>query len=92
VMIFVAPGTEAAVVARLSAHLEAGGRLVAGFQLRPGGLTVDHYDRCCAAAGLRLEDRWATWEGDPWVAGGDYAVSVHASEAASSSTGLTIPT
>ncbi|MCB1293037.1 MAG: class I SAM-dependent methyltransferase, partial [Mycobacterium sp.] len=32
VMIFVSPGTEAAVVARLADHVVAGGRLVAGFQ------------------------------------------------------------
>ena len=33
VMIFVEPGTEAQVVARMAAHLVPGGRLVAGFQL-----------------------------------------------------------
>lgn len=77
VMIFVAPGTEAAVIDRVAGHLVAGGRLVAGFQLRPGGLDLARYDEAAAAATLRLADRYATWDGDPWVEGGDYAVSVH---------------
>jgi len=77
VMIFLEPGTEAAVVARGAAHLELGGRLVAGFLLQPGRLTLDDYDEAATAAGLDLTDRFATWDGDPWVDGGDYAVSVH---------------
>ncbi|HVC15409.1 MAG TPA: class I SAM-dependent methyltransferase [Acidimicrobiales bacterium] len=76
VLVFVAPGTEAAVVARLAAHLVAGGRLVAGFRLDMG-LGLDEYDAMASAAGLSLEDRFATWERAPYVAGGAYAVSVH---------------
>lgn len=77
VMIFVAPGTEAVVVGRCAAHLRDGGRLIAGFQLGRG-LSVEQYDAAAAAAGLSLEDRFATWDGDPWVAdGASYAVSVH---------------
>ena len=78
VMIFVEPGTEEAVVARLAAHLAPGGLLVAGFQLQPGRLDLAAYDEACRRAGLRLRHRHATWDGDPWVEGGDYAVSVHA--------------
>ena len=40
VMIFVAPGTEAAVVANLACRLAPGGLLVAGFQLSRGRLTA----------------------------------------------------
>lgn len=76
VMIFVEPGSEAAVVANLAGHLRQGGALVAGFQL-DGRLSVADYDRMCAAAGLALVERWATWDRQPWRAGGDYAVSVH---------------
>jgi SAM-dependent methyltransferase len=77
VMIFLTPGTEGAVLANLAAHLAPGGALVAGFQLIPGGLDLPTYDALAAAAGLHLDERWATWERAPWVPGGDYAVSVH---------------
>lgn len=76
VMIFLAPGTEAAVVANLAGHLHQGGALVAGFQLN-GVLELAAYDGHCADAGLELSERWATWDRRPWLAGGDYAVSVH---------------
>jgi SAM-dependent methyltransferase len=78
VMIFLAPGTEAAVVAGLARHLVPGGQLVAGFQLSPsGGLALPVYDGCCDEVGLALVDRWATWDCRPWTEPGDYAVSVH---------------
>jgi SAM-dependent methyltransferase len=76
VMIFVAPGTEATVVERLADHLDDGGALVAGFQLGRQ-LTLADYDLAAEQAGLRLEARFSTWDGAPFVAGGDYAVSVH---------------
>jgi SAM-dependent methyltransferase len=40
VMIFLAPGTEGAVVANLARHLGPGGRLVAGFSVQPGRLDL----------------------------------------------------
>lgn len=76
VMIFLEPGTEAAVVARLAAHLAPDGLLVAGFQLDPGRLDLATYDRHAGAAGLDLRHRWSTWQRDPY-SGGGYAVSVH---------------
>ena len=76
VMVFVAPGTEAAVVANMARHLRPGGRLVAGFQLGRSPLTVEAYDRAAAAAGLAVEHRWSTWERDAYD-GGDYVVLVH---------------
>jgi SAM-dependent methyltransferase len=78
VMIFVARGTEATVISQLASQLAPGGLFVAGFQLTTGRLTLDHYDTACAAAGLELVDRWATWDRDAFH-GGDYAVSVHRS-------------
>jgi SAM-dependent methyltransferase len=75
VMIFVVPGTEAAVVGNLARLLVPGGLLATGFQLR-GTLTLERYDTFCTDAGLELVHRWATWERDGY-AGGDYAVSVH---------------
>ena len=76
VMIFVARGTEATVISQLASHLAPGGLFVAGFQLTTGRLTLEQYDTACAAAGLELVDRWATWDREPFD-GGDYAVSLH---------------
>jgi SAM-dependent methyltransferase len=78
-----APGTEAAVIHELARRLVSGGLLVAGFGLddvhlplpaAPFGLA--DYDAWCAATGLQLTDRHATWAGDLYDGGG-YAVSVH---------------
>jgi hypothetical protein len=35
------------------------------------------YDRLAEAAGLSFIARYATWDEQPFVAGGTYAVSVH---------------
>ncbi|MCP3770204.1 MULTISPECIES: class I SAM-dependent methyltransferase [unclassified Streptomyces] len=77
-----AVGTEATVVQRLAAALRPGGLMVAGFGLDeahlpvPPGITLSEYDEYCAAAGLTLVDRFATWDAAPYDGGG-YAVSVH---------------
>ena len=78
VMIFCRVEDRGAVVATATAHLEADGLLVAGFTLvqKRDALTLEEYDGYCAAAGLSLGDRFATWDRQPY-AGGDYAVSVH---------------
>lgn len=76
VMIYLRPGTEGTVVAALVRHLEPGGALVAGFQLEAGRLDLATYDAHLEAAGLRLAERWATWDRQPF-GGGNYAVSVH---------------
>ncbi|MCA9829817.1 MAG: class I SAM-dependent methyltransferase [Dehalococcoidia bacterium] len=77
VMIFVTPGTETVVIANMARHLNAGGYLIAGFQLQPAGLSIEHYDELAAEAGLSLVERWSTWDREAYVAGGSYAVSVH---------------
>lgn len=74
VMIFLTPGTEAAVIERMAAHLLPDGLLVAGFQL-DRELSLKDFDAHCAAAGLVPVDRFATWDRDPYEGGG-YAVSV----------------
>ena len=78
VMIFCRVDDRGPVVATAAAHLEVGGLLVAGFTLerKQDALTLDEYDGYCAAAGLVLRDRFATWDRQPYN-GGDYAVSVH---------------
>ncbi len=81
VMIFLEAGTEATVIANLASHVAPGGRLISGFQLDARRLDLASYDRHCAAAGLSLEARWATWDGAVFT-DGDYAVSVHRLDAA----------
>lgn len=75
VLIFVRPGTEGAALANVARAVRAGGHVVAGFSLRPGGYDLTGLDADAAAAGLALAERFATWDGAPY-AGGDYAVSV----------------
>ncbi|HEV7171462.1 class I SAM-dependent methyltransferase [Pedococcus sp.] len=79
-----APGTLLEAVERLTAHLEPGGLLVAGF-----GLDTDHlppgcpvtpladYDRACEVAGLSFLRRYASWDRASWRPDAGYAVSVH---------------
>jgi SAM-dependent methyltransferase len=78
VMIFCRPGDRRAIVRNATAHLEAGGLLVAGFTIERGrdALTLVAYDDLCAACGLERVQRWSTWHGDPYR-GDVYAVSVH---------------
>ena len=83
VPLFTEPGTEAALVAGCARHVAPAGVLIAGFQLGRGYALAD-YDAHCAAAGLRLLARYATWDGAPFATASDYAVSVHAREAAGS--------
>lgn len=75
VPLFTAPGTHAALVAGCARHVAPGGRYVSGFSLGRG-YELDEFDAHCAAAGLSLEARYATWAAEPFT-GGDYAVSVH---------------
>jgi SAM-dependent methyltransferase len=74
VPLFTPPGTHAALVAGCARHV--GRVLVAGFSLGRG-YSLHEYDDHAAAAGLRLAERFATWDRQPFVEGGDYAVSVH---------------
>ncbi len=75
VMIFVARGTESAVLATLASRVAPGGLVIAGFQLT-GRLTLAEYDGAATAAGLGPVARFATWDQAPFVAGSDYVVTV----------------
>lgn len=77
VMIFLAPGTEGAVLTNMVRHLSPGGVLIAGFQLAIGYLEIEEYDSLAKEAGLELKERWSTWHRDPWDGYCTYAVSVH---------------
>ena len=76
VPLFTPPGSEADLVSGVARHVRPGGLLVAGFSL-DRGYSAAAYDSDAAAAGLALVERHATWDRQPFVDGGDYAVSVH---------------
>jgi predicted TPR repeat methyltransferase len=75
VMAFVAVGTEQAVLSRIAAHVRADGVVVVGFGT-DRGYALDDFDVHCAAAGLTLEHRFATWDLRPWRDDADFAVTV----------------
>jgi SAM-dependent methyltransferase len=81
VLIFVAPGTEGDVIANMASCLGPAGRLISGYSLRPGTLSVAVHDELSAQAGLVLEDRWSTWDRLPFDSRCTYAVSVHRHQA-----------
>jgi SAM-dependent methyltransferase len=76
VPLFTPPGTQAALVTGCARHVASGGALVAGFQL-DRDYSLAEYDDACRAAGLELEARYSTWDGDAFADGATYAVSVH---------------
>ncbi|MEX2294027.1 MAG: class I SAM-dependent methyltransferase [Acidimicrobiales bacterium] len=76
VPLFTPPGTQPALAAGVARHVAPGGVLIAGFSVDRGYTAAD-WDAACAAAGLRLAERFTTWDREPWVDGGAYAVSVH---------------
>jgi SAM-dependent methyltransferase len=77
VLIFVTPGTEGDVIAAGARHLAPGGRLISGYSLAPGGFDADSHDSLARDAGLELEDRWSTWDRQPFGPESAYVVSVH---------------
>ncbi len=74
---YVASDRRQAAIVGCARHLAPGGRLIAGFQLQDGWPSVADYDSWCDSAGLALEDRYATWDRDPFTDTDSYAVSVH---------------
>jgi SAM-dependent methyltransferase len=77
VLVVVAAGTEAAIVANMAQHLVPGGLLIAGFRTDREYFTMADYDAATAAVGLSLIERWATWECASWTVHAPFAVSVH---------------
>jgi SAM-dependent methyltransferase len=75
VPLFCPPRSRADLVRACAAHVAPGGWLVAGFQL-DRGYSLAEYDEQCREAGLELVRRWASWDRQPFAAGGDYAVTV----------------
>jgi len=75
VMVFLAPATEADVLRRVAAHVKPAGFVVTGFHV-DRELSLGAFDAAVAAAGLRLEHRFATWDLRAWHDDADFAVSV----------------
>lgn len=75
VMVFLAAGTEQRVLERLRAHVRTGGRIVIGFAL-DRDYTLAAFDADVAAAGLVLEQRFATWDLVPFGEAATFAVTV----------------
>jgi hypothetical protein len=77
VLVVVASGTEAAIVANMASHLVPGGLLIAGFRTDREYFTLADYDVATAAVGLSLIEQWASWECAAWTVDAPFAVSVH---------------
>jgi SAM-dependent methyltransferase len=75
VMVFVAPGTEGDVLARVAAHVRADGFVIVGFHV-DRALALDAFDRCAVDAGMEVEHRFATWDLRAWREAADFAVTV----------------
>jgi SAM-dependent methyltransferase len=82
VMVLLAPDTERTVLAALGALLAPDGRILVGFSLSGApapssrSYAVDEFAADCAAVGLAVESRFASYDLRPFVDGGDYAVHV----------------
>lgn len=76
VPLFTTASNRPGLVAACARHLCPDGVLVAGFSTDRGYTAAD-YDADARAAGLRLLDRWSTWDRTPWTGTATYAVSVH---------------
>ncbi|MFF0154651.1 class I SAM-dependent methyltransferase [Micromonospora sp. NPDC005203] len=75
VLAFVAVGTEPEVLRRVALHLRPDGVLTVGFGTERG-YPLTAFDADAVAAGLRVEQRFATWDLRPWRDDAPFAVSV----------------
>lgn len=75
IVLFVEPGTEAAVVAGAARHVGPAGHLIAGFSLNRG-VSPEDWEAWGAVSGLAVTARHSTWNGDPFTTDSDYLVSV----------------
>lgn len=76
VMVYLAPGTERDVLRTLAALLKPGGRLVTGFAAGRE-YTADEQDADAETLGLRLEQRFGTWQLGVHDDRSDWSVSIY---------------
>ncbi|CAB4627255.1 unannotated protein [freshwater metagenome] len=74
---FVDEANRSKAVWRCAAHVAPGGRLITGYSINGTWPAPHLYDGWCADAGLELEARYSTWDGDPFQPDSTYAVTVH---------------
>ena len=75
VMPYLAPGTGSRVLSQVALHLRPDSPIAVGFGL-DRGYSLSEFDGDIVAAGLTLEQRFATWDLRSWNITVDYAVSV----------------
>ncbi len=75
VLTFLADGTELAVLTNLRQVLGPDGFIAVGFGL-DRGYSLEQFDTDVAEAGLRVEQRFATWDVRPWRSDAGFAVSI----------------
>jgi SAM-dependent methyltransferase len=75
VMVYLAPGSEPAVLGQLAGLVRPDGPIVLGFAT-DRDYRLSTFDTDVAAAGLRLEHRFATWDLRPWLDDAPFAVTV----------------
>jgi hypothetical protein len=65
--LFCVPGTQAAIIANLVAHLAPGGVLISGFTIEKveGAYSPGDMRRDADAVGFDRVDQYANWDGDP---------------------------
>ncbi|WP_462417521.1 class I SAM-dependent methyltransferase [Kytococcus sp. Marseille-QA3725] len=75
VLDFVAPGARGAVLASVAAHLVDAGFLVIGCRTTTG-FPTSALDELLPGAGLVVQQRFATWDLQPWHEEAEFAVTV----------------
>jgi hypothetical protein len=81
-MVLLAPDTERTVLANLAAVLAPEGRILVGFHLQGSpaptarSYPVDEFAGDCAAVGLEVEHRFASYDLQPFSDTSDYVIHV----------------
>lgn len=75
VMTFLAEGSEPQVLRQVSQHVRPEGYIVVGFGLSRG-YSLQQFDSDITAAGLIVEQRFATWDLRPFRPDADFAVTI----------------
>jgi SAM-dependent methyltransferase len=64
-----------ALILSCASHVEAGGSMIVAFSLGRG-YPLAEFDAAWVNAGMELDERWSTWELDPFDGSSDYALTL----------------